>query len=471
MFTVLQNTGATTEAPNNYTGDLIWPGISGVATTATLVTAGGPFTNSTSVKPTGYSKSIAIPSFTPDYENSIYDQYIRSTGLTVDLSGSFTIDFWFRRTNQYWGDSSGNPIQIFRIGDENYSQGSLNIAVGVNMDDMENYDDQIAFYTGSWSWLGSAAIPAINTWVHFAIVRSSGTLKLYQNGVDVGLSISHSVNLTGKPIQFATSSEMSTVTGYYGEIRLRPSAIWTAGFSGSLPSDPTETIASFSGTYVNMNPDHTLQKYNDLHTAGLYTKKYWSSLAIFSVDAATGFIDTTLNPVTLTNNGTVTISNGNFVFDTNGQYISAAVATKLNLGAGNWAIEIVASVSYNSQYPNIFSTKGGGSGCYAVYWGREDSERVAFAHWDVEAAANVNTNALSANTFYKVHFMRSGNKLYAYQDGVLTKETTLADIGNVLNLNHGDGLQIGRGGWDGDDGQVYGLIKSVRIWNRAVLPQ
>lgn len=165
-----------------------------------------------------------------------YISYPASTDFALG-TGDFTIE-WF----QYQTSQPSNP-RVFQIG--NYFS---TIAIGCSI---EGNSSSAIFYL----WLPGAnsiktfnAGAHLNTWIHFAIVRISGSIKVYQNGVQIGSTISNSASL-GNSTQTLSIGQESTATansyfpGYITQFR------WTKGlgiYTGtfSVPNGPLTTTSS-----------------------------------------------------------------------------------------------------------------------------------------------------------------------------------------------------------------------------------
>jgi hypothetical protein len=134
-------------------------------------------------------------------------------------TGDFTIE-WF----QYQTDSNSFP-RIFAIGTYPTQ------AIGCSIEGGTFY----AWCPGANSF-GSAATYK-NTWVHFAIVRSGTTLKVYKNGtsMNAGLSNSSNINNSSTVLTFGnelTKSSGSSYGGYLTGIRVcKGLAVYTGNFT------------------------------------------------------------------------------------------------------------------------------------------------------------------------------------------------------------------------------------------------
>jgi hypothetical protein len=137
-------------------------------------------------------------------------------------TGDFTIE-WF----QYQTDSNFAP-RIFSIG----SDPSANIACSI---------EEGEFY----AWFSSGEpfgnlnpddiTPYKNVWIHFAIVRQSGILRVYKNGAQFGTGISNTTNISNSTALYIGSEANQSVAGMYGgyltNIRIvKGLAVYTGNF-------------------------------------------------------------------------------------------------------------------------------------------------------------------------------------------------------------------------------------------------
>ena len=182
------------------------------------------------------------------------NQYLSSTvGTSTIGSGDFTVEFYINST-------SGTDARMFSLGNNN-ATGSLHI-----------------IYTGTymrvnWATTGGATGTrqvSGGGWHHYALVRSSNTLKSYVDGIlDVNYgTVTDNFNLTALQVG-ANSALPSYFSGYLSNFRITTSALYTANF---VPS--TTALTAVSGT-----------TYLTLQNATI--------------------VDNSTNAYTITNNGTV----------------------------------------------------------------------------------------------------------------------------------------------------------------------
>lgn len=193
------------------TSSTVTPSPSGSASIGT--TNGSPFSPATN------NYVIPAPSSVPPYN------YYSASGNSVFNfgTGDFTVE-WF----QYQTDSNSFPRPIW------YSDATSTLYWGVSIESGTFY-----FWTpGANSLATSAQLGTYkNTWVHFAVVRASGSLKLYKNGV-----------LTGSAV--ANTSSLTTTNGTLF-VGAKPYGINTQEqFGGSITSVRVCNIAVYTGNFT-----------------------------------------------------------------------------------------------------------------------------------------------------------------------------------------------------------------------------
>ena len=173
----------------------------------TNITALGIPANGNSVYFDGTGDYLSVPS---------------NAAFAFDTS-DFTIEFWTYPTvnaRQDWIDFNNNGPRLLIYYD------------GTN----------IVYYSTSARITGSAM--TLNTWQHIALVRSSGSTKLYINGNQSGSTYSDSLNFLAQPLSIGKDSAGSThVTGYISNLRVvKGTALYTANTTPS--TTPLTAVAN-----------------------------------------------------------------------------------------------------------------------------------------------------------------------------------------------------------------------------------
>lgn len=146
-------------------------------------------------------------------------------------SGDFTVE-WF----QYQTDSNAFP-RIFHRGAAYPNQ-----EMGVSIEGGTFY----GWFKGATGF-GSAA-PYKNAWVHFAVVRSGSSLKVYKNGTQLGSTSANSVDFTDTSYALTIGRETGGVAGtqfggYMTNFRwVKGLAVYTGNFTV-----PTSALTATAG--------------------------------------------------------------------------------------------------------------------------------------------------------------------------------------------------------------------------------
>ena len=257
--------------------------------------------------PFGYTAQAAT-SYTPSlHGGSIYldgnGDYLNlpTSRLFGFANGDFTIEFWAYPTvnaRQDWIDitDSTNRVLVYYSG------------------------TAITFYsvpTNAAAITGPAMV--LNTWQHIALSKSSGSSKLFVNGVQVGSTYASNQNyFTTSPVTIGKDSAGSTyVTGYMSDIRIiRGTGIYTNNFLPPItPLTNTTTIGT--NTYnsvllINATSGGVIDSHssNVIETSAtvqlnMSVKKYGSSSIYFGTK--TDYLALKTNPGLVTFPGDFTI--------------------------------------------------------------------------------------------------------------------------------------------------------------------
>ena len=190
--------------------------------------------------------------------------------------------------------------------------------------------------------LVSSATLITNAWNHLAVVRNSGTLELFVNGVSQG-TVANSTNLNstqpfviGSGRYQAGSVPNKSVTGHISDFRITTTAVYTSNFTP--PTEPLTAIANTQLlTCTNKNSIWDASGINEVIKAGNATasntqRKFTTSSAIS--------------------------------FDGSGDYIGwdegGHVGTYAN-GSNDQTIEMWVYPNANSNYQTLFSMNRGTS--------------------------------------------------------------------------------------------------------------
>jgi len=135
--------------------------------------------------------------------------------------GDFTIECWAYFASSSIGDGQG----LFQL-----SNGYLNSQVRGPAAGAEANNGKWAMFAGTTQYTHTS-VPSINTWYHVAMVRNSGTTKLYIDGVSI-LSASDSTDYTDT--YFVIGGWYATgylMHGYIDDFRITHKARYTSNFT------------------------------------------------------------------------------------------------------------------------------------------------------------------------------------------------------------------------------------------------
>jgi hypothetical protein len=147
-------------------------------------------------------------------------------------SGDFTVEGWHFCTGYNGGGALYSTINtypsstgfLFYI----YSDGSYTIDVNGTI-------------------LKTTAVAALNTWVHYAVVRSGSTITIYANGTSVG-TVSNSTNFTDQYAVIGRTGAGSASNYYLGYLSncrtVKGTAVYTTAFTP--PNGPLQNITNTS---------------------------------------------------------------------------------------------------------------------------------------------------------------------------------------------------------------------------------
>jgi hypothetical protein len=165
---------------------------------------------------------------------------------SIDLDATFTLEGWVYPTGGGSGGSSGgiilnkeNSYEIARFAD-----GTLQFALSPSG------------AGGDWAWNNTSAIAPLNTWSHYALVKSGTTVTFYLNGVQAYSNSSMPATLTANTQNLWLAGRPSLsqfFDGYLDEVRVWNTARTQADirrhlFNQNLPNNATGLMA-----YYRMN--------------------------------------------------------------------------------------------------------------------------------------------------------------------------------------------------------------------------
>lgn len=202
----------------------------------------------------------------------------------------------------------------------------------------------------------------------------------------------------------------------------------------------------------------------------LYLDSYNASLNLNmhmnGTEGGTVFIDDTgkatitVHGNTNTNTTTKYLGNASAYFDGNGDYLSIANSTYYDFGTGNFTISFWVNLSSTVNDQGIFTLQGGTTNYDVLSIRTAPSDTI----WFRSSGTNFGTYSVSANTWYHIAIIRSGNTLYSYVNGVSLGSK------NVTGLSYSNAGDSWIGQYYDSGYSINGYIDEFAIWKGVAIP-
>ena len=400
--------------------------LTNVTNTVTLGLRSNRFVESVaSVTPSPSDSTIKIQPFSPFAPSYAYNAAVNggsmssdgtgdgigisaNTALDVLDNGTFTIDFWFYRTNSL--GTYSDYVGIFN----GVSSGLLIYQSGSNFQ---------VYINGSTIF--NVTHPNLNEWIHVALTRDGTTLRLFLNGVANGTSTA-SLGTSNQPLSIAADGTGRVgMGGFMSDVRVvKGTAVYTSAFSPpTAPSTAitnTEPLFSFTNAAIIDQTGKT-----NVETVG------------------NAQLDTSVKKF-----GTASAE-----FDGTGDYLRLEPTTLQALGSGNFTVEFFlrATNVATTQVFIDFRNNSNTNTALAVY--------VSSLFKFYAGTSEIIIGAISNNTWHHIAIVRNGSTITSYIDG-----TAGGTESNTNNLTC-EKLTIGAN-WN-TDYPMTGYIDEFRITKSA----
>ena len=350
-----------------------------------------------------------------------------STPSSATFSGNFTFEQWMNIPS-----NTSTYIRIMGIGDCTTTSGFQMLINPSNGFFYINYNSSFA--------ISGSTIVNINTWNHFALVRSGSTWTAYLNGISQGTYTS-SATLTGtmyiNAINSAGTVYATSIPTYCSNSRITNTAVYTSNFTPS-----TTPLTAVTGTQVL-----TCQTNRFQDVSGTYT------LTVNGTPSVQRF-----NPFLPTSSQAYSTSvyggSGNFNGTTD--YLTGTLSTAI--GSGNFTIECWVYLRALVDYEDFFSITRGAFGFNIG----TDSTGVLTIYNNVGGRLlTSSTGALKVNQWTHVAYVRSGTTLTGFINGV--------SFGTVTNATVFSATAFAIGDLDSSNSEyLNGYLTDTRLTNTVV---
>jgi hypothetical protein len=234
-----------------------------------------------------YSKTGAVSAFFSG------DGYYLSTPSNTSFNfdtGDFTLEAWIYPINAGRAADAlkyGTIISQFLAGSTGAGSNSWGLGIGMN----GGVFSSITLETDGGSRLDVTGLTfPLKTWYHVAVVRNSGTLRAYINGVSVGSS-SYGSAITNNPSGSVQIGRSAYATSYNN---------WLNGYISNVRI--TKGVAVYTGNFTVPTSPLTITQAASSNIAAITSR---SSVSLLTCQD-TGLTDESINLFPITNTGGVT---------------------------------------------------------------------------------------------------------------------------------------------------------------------
>ena len=320
--------------------------------------------------------------------------YIKAAGVTAIGTADFTFEAWI------------NP---------NGAMTAYGVIVGMDYNtDVALYvyqDDLQCWASGSLrlNWTG---VITPNEWQHVALVRNSGTLYLYRNGVQFGTSVVMTTNFADTYVGIGAQHQNGNerFKGHISNARyVRGTAVYTANFT-----PPTSPLTAISGTNLLTCQNPTLKdESSSNHTITVTGSPSIEPFSPYDYD----------NEYSTTNHG------GSVYFDgTTGNNLDITPSAA-NLGTGDFTVECWAYWSADPRSIIYDTRQSDGNSGHAIFM-TSTTHNVVF--YDNNATVLTSAGSVKQGIWNHIAVVRNSGTINIFING---KKDTAQATGNSTNFD------------------------------------
>lgn len=357
---------------------------------------------------------------TSDFVTTRYDQ-------TYSELAFGTGDF----TAECWAYLSGNSIGQVLISLRNASAGQYSNMLAVGGGYLE--------WSDGTAWRLATTTFPINQWVHVAVTRTSGTLRLFQNGIQV-YSATNTVNLTGaRPYYIGSTDDGSGSTnGYIDEVRVSNISRYSSAFTPS-----TAPFANDSNTLL-------LLHFNGSNNSTIFVDDTGD------VRSQTGVVPSGNAQISTTQSK---FSGTSAYFDGTGDFLTFTNYGGFTTGTNDYTVEFWFRINSTTSSTIIWDQRITGSSAneLCLYFNSTGSSVRVF----VNGSDVITSSSISANTWYHLAYSRSGSSHKLFLNGTQTGSTWTSSASFASG-----NPRLGATSYDGTYA-FAGYIDELRVSNNA----
>ena len=151
-------------------------------------------------------------------------------------TGDFTVEFWIKFVSLTQAWSTALCLRSNNGGNSAGDAGSLYFAG----------DQAVAYTFGNGQTVGDGTSFGTNSWEYVTLVRQSGVMKYFLNGIQSGSNVNNTINISATRVLIGTDGFGSTgsLNGYISNLRVvKGTALYSSNFT-----PPTAPLTAISGT-------------------------------------------------------------------------------------------------------------------------------------------------------------------------------------------------------------------------------
>lgn len=330
--------------------------------------------------------------------------YMDPVSSSVSLSANWTIELWFNT-------AAGDNVQIFDSRPD-ATNGFYPTLGTVSATQINTYYNSISYSITVGTYR--------SVWNHVAMVKNSGTLTIYFNGVSVYSVADSNTWLIGtnRPRLAANggyfSAAPSYYTGYISNFRIvNGTAVYTTAFTPSTTPLTAITNTRLLTCQSNRFVDNSSNAYAITRTGDTRVQRF----SPFSPSAAY----------------TASTTGGSAYFDGAGDYLTVATNDAFRVDQGDFTIE---GWVYFPGAPTAFAlaTRGVYVSVYSFYAGNTGAALTSL-YWEAGTGAWAATpytssaGALIGGQWNHIAYVRSSTSFYMYANGVRVFSQVITTIG------------------------------------------
>jgi hypothetical protein len=347
-----------------------------------------------------------------------------ATNAALDMgTGNFTVEMWVYSTDA----SVDTQNRRFFATDVN---GTASIQIGhvTTTTGVAQYCDN-----GTLGTVITGTTNILNQWAHIAVVRSSGTVTLYVNGVSEGTPATDAGNKGSASFTIGKYPGASGhIKGFMGSLRVvKGTAVYTANFT-----PPTAPLTAISGTSLLLN----------FTNAGV-------------LDA------TAKNNLETVGNAQISTAQSKFggssiAFDGTGDWLLVPAGQNWEFGSGDFTVEMWLNPSSTTTTDAVIS-KGNasstGNEVWTLQWGSANKLEF-YSGGGLASPIVTSTTAFSTGAWYHVAVTRASGTTRIFVGGALEASSVTS-----YTVSVGGALYVAAGWFAPSSRDTSGYIDDLRI--------